>query len=182
MTALERKTGLRPLDLYVGVMAAAGAAIAAWSVIHLPHVNAFEWMLFSVLALIAGRFPLRIPGITATFAVTDTFFVTSALLFGPAPATVTMAIDSLAMSVGRGYPVQRFLFNGSAPAISFWVGCQVFFALLGSGPVYATPVAADPMPATRRNRRPRWADQRSRVRSVRCLSQRQRKSSLSPPR
>jgi putative nucleotidyltransferase with HDIG domain len=143
MAALERKTGLRPLDLYVGVMAAAGAAIAAWSIIHLPRVNAFEWMLFSVLALIAGRFPLRIPGITATFAVTDTFFVTSALLFGPAPATVTIAIDSLAMSVGRGYPVQRFLFNGSAPAISFWVGCQVFFALLGSGPVYATPVAAD---------------------------------------
>ena len=29
-------------------------------------------MLFSALALVAGRFPLRIPGITATFAVTDT--------------------------------------------------------------------------------------------------------------
>ena len=144
MTTLVRTAGLRPLDLYVAVMAAAGVAIAGWSAVLLPQTpHAFEWLLFGGLALIAGRFPLRIPGITATFAVTDTFFVTSALLFGPAPATATVAIDSLLMSAGRGYPVQRFLFNGSAPAISFWVGCQVFFGLLGSGPVFDTPVAAE---------------------------------------
>jgi putative nucleotidyltransferase with HDIG domain len=144
MTTLVRKAGLRPLDLYVVVMAALGAAIAAWSAVLLPQApHTTEWMLFSALALVAGRFPLRIPGITATFAVTDTFFVTSALLFGPGPATVTVVIDSLAMSVGRGYPIQRFLFNGSAPAISFWAGCQVFFLLVGSGPLFDTPVPAD---------------------------------------
>lgn len=144
MTTLARKAGLRPLDLYVGVMAAIGAAIAAWSAAQLFQVpHAMEWMLFSGLALVAGRFPLRIPGLTATFAVTDTFFVTSALLFGPGPATATVVIDSLVMSAGRGYPLRRFVFNGSAPAISFWVGCQVFFLLVGSGPLFDTPLPAD---------------------------------------
>jgi putative nucleotidyltransferase with HDIG domain len=144
MATLVRQAALRPLDLYVVVMAALGAAIAAWSAVLLPQApHTTEWMLFSALALVAGRFPLRIPGIAATFAVTDTFFVTSALLFGPGPATVTVVIDSLAMSVGRGYPIQRFLFNGSAPAISFWAGCQVFFLLVGSGPLFDTPVPAD---------------------------------------
>jgi putative nucleotidyltransferase with HDIG domain len=144
MTTFVRTAALRPLDLSVGVMAAAGAAIAAWSAVLLPRTpHVLEWMVFGGLALIAGRFPLRIPGITATFAVTDTFFVTSALLFGPAPATVIVALDSLLMSAGRGYPLQRFLFNGSAPAISFWAGCQVFFGLLGSGPVFDTPVPAE---------------------------------------
>ncbi len=144
MTTLLRKAGVRPLDLYVIVMAALGAAIAAWSAVLLPRApHTAEWMMISALALVAGRFPLRIPGLTATFAVTDTFFVTSALLFGPGPATITVVIDSLAMSVGRGYPVQRFLFNGSAPAISFWAGCQVFFVLVGSGPLIDMPVPAD---------------------------------------
>jgi putative nucleotidyltransferase with HDIG domain len=144
MMTPARMAGLRPLDLYVGVMAAVGAALAAWSVVlvlQVPH--AMEWMLFSALALLAGRFPLRIPGITATFAVTDTFFVTSALLFGPGPATLTVVVDSLLMSAGRGYPLQRYLFNGSAPAISFWAGCKVFFLLADSGPLFDAPVTPD---------------------------------------
>jgi putative nucleotidyltransferase with HDIG domain len=144
MMSLARKAALRPLDMYVVVMAAFGAAIAAWCAVLLPRTpHTTEWLLFSALALVAGRFPLRIPGLTATFAVTDTFFVTSALLFGPGPATVTVVVDSLAMSLGRGYPIQRFLFNGSAPAISFWAGCQVFFLLTGSGPLFDSPVPAD---------------------------------------
>ena len=144
MMSLARKAALRPLDMYVVVMAAFGAAIAAWCAVLLPRTpHTTEWLLFSALALVAGRFPLRIPGLTATIAVTDTFFVTSALLFGPGPATVTVVVDSLAMSLGRGYPIQRFLFNGSAPAISFWAGCQVFFLLTGSGPLFDSPVPAD---------------------------------------
>ena len=132
------------LDLYVGVMAAIGAAIAVWSILRLPQTpHTTEWLLFSGLALVAGRFPLRVPGINVTFAVTDTFFVTSALLFGPGPATITVALDSLAMSFGRGYKAQRFLFNGSGPAIAFWVGCQTFFQLLGTGPLFDHPVGAD---------------------------------------
>ncbi len=41
-----------------------------------------------VLALMASRFPLRIPGSNAWFSISDTFFMTSALLFGPGPATI----------------------------------------------------------------------------------------------
>ena len=76
---------------------------------------------FTLLALVAGRFPLRVPGTNAWFSISDTFFITSALLFGPAPATVTMAIDSMVMSYGRSQSDwRRLLFNGSAPAIAFW--------------------------------------------------------------
>ena len=46
----------------------------------------------------------------------------SALLFGPAPATVTVAIDSMAMAYGRGSRCSACMFNGGAPAIAFWVG------------------------------------------------------------
>ena len=136
--------GVRPLDIYVTALTGLGVGVVGVSVFQLqgtPHRA--EWLLFAGLALLAGRFALQIPGINARFSVSDTFFVSSALLFGPGPATVTIAIDSLVMSYGRGYPLQRFLFNGSAPAIAFWAGCKVFFYLLGVGPLFDSAVAAD---------------------------------------
>jgi putative nucleotidyltransferase with HDIG domain len=134
----------RTLDVYVGGIAALGAVIFGISVSELsatPHP--LEFTVFTLLALIAGRFPLKVPGINAFFSVSDTFFVTSAVLFGPAPATVTIAIDSLMMSYGRGQQVQRLLFNGTAPALAFWCGAAVFFWLSGFGPVFGANVNAD---------------------------------------
>ena len=49
-----------------------------------------------------------------------------------------MVVDSLADVVRRKRVsrLQRYLFNGSAPAISFWSGAQVFFLLSGAGPLF----------------------------------------------
>ena len=102
-----------------------------------------EWLLIGVLALVSGRFALNMPGINARFSVSDTFFITSALLFGPGPATVTIAMDSLAMSYGRRYPLRNLLFNGSGPAVAFWIASQVFFQLTGTGPLFDSAVQPD---------------------------------------
>src|SRR5215213_7273999 len=88
-----------PVDVYVGLITAVGAAVVGWSLLELWSTPfAREWFALALLAIITGRFPLRIPGTNAWFSVSDTFFITSALMFGPAPATVSMAIDSLVMS------------------------------------------------------------------------------------
>ncbi len=93
--------------------------------------------------MVASRFPLRVPGTNAWFSISDTFFITSALLFGPGPATVTLAVDSIVMSFGVSSKLRRFLFNGSAPAVAFWSGAQVFFWLFGGEPLYGRPIGAD---------------------------------------
>jgi putative nucleotidyltransferase with HDIG domain len=132
------------VDLYVGVVAALGLAVVGTSAVGLtetPHMR--EWIALSLLAMVASRFPLRVPGTNAWFSISDTFFMTSALLFGPGPATVTMALDSLVMSYGLSSKLRRFLFNGSAPAVAFWIGAQAFFALSGVGPLYGNAVGAD---------------------------------------
>ena len=135
---------LRPLDAYVGGIAALGAVIFGISVSQLSGTaHPVEFTIFTLLALIAGRFPLKVPGVNAFFSVSDTFFVASAVLFGPAPGTVTIAIDSLMMSYGRGQHAQRLLFNGSAPTLAFWCGSAVFFWLSGFGPVFGANVNAD---------------------------------------
>lgn len=142
--AWRRVRHVRPLECFIAVIATAGLAVVCSSLYSLPRTpHAFEWLLFGALALFSGRFALKIPGSSARFSVSDTFFVTSALLFGPGPATVAIAIDGIAMSYGRGWGIERFLFNFSAPAVSFWTGSQVFFLLIGGGPLYDAPISAD---------------------------------------
>jgi putative nucleotidyltransferase with HDIG domain len=132
------------LDLFVAVVALVGAVVVVHSTLELPTVAyPVPGALFAALALVAGRFALKIPGLNARFSVADTFFVTSGLLFGPAMATVTIAVDSLLMCYGRKYAARRFVFNGAAPALAFWAGCGVFFALLESGPLFDQHVSPE---------------------------------------
>jgi putative nucleotidyltransferase with HDIG domain len=142
MTMTRRIT---TIDAYVAAVLIAGAFVlgsAAMALPSTPYVR--DWGVLAGLALVASRFPLRVPGRSAWFSISDTFFMTSALLFGPAPATLTIAIDSMLMSRAcRTFSLRRFLFNTSAPAVGFWAGAEVFFRVSGFTPLYGTGVAAD---------------------------------------
>lgn len=133
-----------PIRIYVAAICALGAVIVSASAIQLPSApHALEWSIFAALALIAGRFTLKFPGIDAHISVSDTFFVTSSVLFGPAPATVVMAADSLFIGWHRGWRTRQVLFNGASTALSLWIGAQAFFNLTGTAPLYGAPISAD---------------------------------------
>lgn len=140
-----RRHSLTTVDFYVGAIAAIGLLVIGQSAIALtrtPHLA--EWGALGLLALVASRFPLRVPGSNAWLSISDTFFMTSALLFGPGPATIVVVIDSIALSHKfRTNRVRRFAFNSTAPAVSFWAGAQTFFLMSGLGPVYGTSVSAE---------------------------------------
>ncbi len=139
------RRGFTAIDAYVAAIVIAGVGVlglAAWALPYTPNVR--DWGVLAAVALIASRFPLRVPGRNAWFSISDTFFMTSALLFGPAPATITIAIDSLLMSHAfKTFSLRRFLFNSSAPAIAFWAGAQVFFGLSGLAPLSGATLASD---------------------------------------
>ena len=68
----------------------------------------------------------------------------SALLFGPAPATITLAIDSmLMMHAFKTFSLRRLLFNSGAPALAFWLGAQAFQWLLGPQPLFGANIPLD---------------------------------------
>ena len=133
------------VDLYVGLVMLAGASLFVVSAYTLPSVaHAREWGVLSVLALVASRFPLRVPGRNAWFGISDTFFIASALLFGPAPATITVAVDSMLMaSAFKTWSMRRFLFNTGGPSIAFAIGAQAFFGLAGTGPLFGTHIQVE---------------------------------------
>jgi putative nucleotidyltransferase with HDIG domain len=118
----------------VGVAGALAIAHSLSALPSTPHV--FAWIAMGVFAVIAGSFALKVPGVSATLSISDTFFITSALLFGPAPATVTIAVDSLVVGLNRRHPADRLLFNLSSTAFSLWVASHTFFALAGTPPLY----------------------------------------------
>ena len=136
MTA-PRQAGASPparspaaLRLYVQVIGAVGALAVVQSIAALPRApHPLEWAAFAFLALATGSFTIRVASIEATMSASDTFVITSALLFGPAPATVALAVDSIVMSWRRGHGWTRLAFNAVAPALSLWMAARVFFLI-----------------------------------------------------
>ena len=129
----------RVLSRYVAAVTALGLfAISQSTTSLLAMPRPAEWMLFSVLAIASGRLSLRLPGVNAHASMSDTFMLTSAMLFGPAPATVAMAADGFILSWRRGHSADRMLFNTANPALSVWLGAQAFLVTFGSSPLTGT--------------------------------------------
>ena len=114
----------------MAVVAAIGAAVLLHSLAGVAFVpRPYEWMLFAALAIATGSFSVKIASVVATISISDTFFITLALLFGPAPAAIAVAVDSLIMSWRLGHAWRRIMLNMAAPAVSIWAGAQIFFLI-----------------------------------------------------
>ena len=117
----------RRLVTFTGPVIACGLAVIAAAVWELPSTpNPLGWAVLAVLALVAANFGIKIPGVSAWLSISDTFFMASVLLFGPAPATVTIALDSLIMSWRRGHRLHQLLFNPTGSAIALAAGAAVY--------------------------------------------------------
>ncbi len=134
----------RVLSRYVAAVSALGLFAIAQSLTTLVTVpRPAEWLLLSVLAVAFGRLALRLPGVPVHASMSDTFLFTSAMLFGPAPATVAMATDGFVLSWRRGHSADRMLFNAANPALSLWLGAQGFLAVLGRVPLAGEALSLD---------------------------------------
>src|SRR5712672_2622744 len=129
-----------PLRLYVWTTIAIGATALAVSLVTLaggPH--RYEWALFAALAILTGTFNINLGSAEASISVADTFFITCALLYGPAAAAAAIATDSLVLSLlRRRHGMVRGLFNTLGPTLAMFIAAKAFFALAGIGPLAAS--------------------------------------------
>ena len=102
-------------------------------------------MLFAGLAIVAGSFPIKFASVFAAISIADTFFIALALMFGPAPATIAVAVDSLLISWRRKQPWKRIVFNTAAPAVSMWAGAQAYFFIARVPPLAHNDVLIGPL-------------------------------------
>ena len=127
---------------YVLAVIAVGGGLILSSVLELVfEATTPYWVVVVVLTLLSAPLALRVPSIRATVTVTETFVFASALLFGPAAATFTIALDGLFLSLwAQRRSVPRTLFNVGEPAISIWVASQLFYTVSGVQPLFRSSV------------------------------------------
>src|SRR5712691_7758680 len=85
----HRRPPLTGLDIHVGAVIVLGVVTLATSIHSMattpPPLNA---LLFAAFGLLAGVTAVKIPGVSALVSASDTFFIASAMIFGPGPAMV----------------------------------------------------------------------------------------------
>ena len=123
--------------VYVGIVVGAGAFAIALSLTELGTGSIpSHWVILAALTLLGGVFGIRIPSLHATLFVSETFIFALVVLFGPAPAIATVAVDRLVASIRvRNQTVCRTLFNIAEPAVSVWFSATVFYGLSGVEPL-----------------------------------------------
>jgi putative nucleotidyltransferase with HDIG domain len=114
------------------VLGCAAVGVAVYPIVTVPP----PWytFVFAGLGLLASASAFKIPGVSAYVSASDTFFIASAMLGGPAPAMIALALDSVAMTWRRRYGVQRLLFNAAQSALSLGMATWIF-ELLGGSPL-----------------------------------------------
>ena len=120
----------KSLRLWIQLVAALGILVIIHSLVSLqttPH--RYEWLFFAALAVLTGSFSMKIGSVSASVTIADTFFITTALLFGPAPATLAIALGSFVASWRRGHARERVAFNTATTALGMWAGSHVFFLI-----------------------------------------------------
>src|SRR5579872_898753 len=136
----------RALTWYVRFVIAAGGAVAVESIVRAAYPGrSYEWVLFAILGVLTGSLTIRIATVEASISVADTFFIAAAILFGPAPATAAIALDSLVLSSRKKHPIDRIGFNVAAPALSLWSATHAFFFFARIPPLAQTGLAMPPV-------------------------------------
>jgi putative nucleotidyltransferase with HDIG domain len=117
--------------IFVSVVIGTGFTVIAHSLYLVRHApDPIGWVVLGGLAIFTASFAVKVPGVPVYLSISDAFFITSALLFGPAPATLMIAIDGFVVSVRRRNDVRQLLFNTTSLALALWAGAQAYYALL----------------------------------------------------
>jgi putative nucleotidyltransferase with HDIG domain len=111
------------------------------AVARLPYL----WAILAALAILSQFSKLssiKVPGVTAHLSVSEILLFMMVLMYGVAPAVVTLAVDGLMFSLKQEFRGKRHsnfdyaAFDFAEPALSMWVAAHVYFLLSGLPPLF----------------------------------------------
>jgi putative nucleotidyltransferase with HDIG domain len=126
----------KALRLYVQVVVCVGGLTLLQAIFDSARTpQPLAWLTLAVLALVSGWYRLTFTSVSATIGIDDAFWIATALLFGPGPASLAIVSHGVMFSIRRQWPARQILFNAAALAISIWVSGSTFFWLSGVAPL-----------------------------------------------
>jgi hypothetical protein len=141
--AARRRSGLH--RAYVATVFALGLAalVDAVYVLNRQPVS-YYWIALAGLAVASQFWRIRVPGIKAHLSASEILLFMIVVLFGGAPAVVTIAVDGLLFAFSREWVKvrkQQYLqaaFGLGEPVLSMWVASHVYFMLPGVRPLFGS--------------------------------------------
>jgi uncharacterized membrane protein len=125
--------------IYLSLVVALGAAAVAFSAYKVVVDGlSYQWLILAYLTILTGAFTIRIPGVNSKISVADTFIFINTILFGVAAGVLTAALDGCLASIRFETPSRRRRatpFNTAVMGLSVFAAGEVFFKLLGRGPL-----------------------------------------------
>lgn len=137
MTSKQNLPHVGQLYLAAVILAGLGVVLHSLYSLYVRPVG-YEWFILAGLTLLSGSFTVKVPTIPARLSVSETFVFAAVLLFGPAAATMVVALDSLVISLWifkTSRRAERLFFNFAAPAVAVWIAARVFFAIADIEPL-----------------------------------------------
>ena len=132
----------RPAAYLWGVKVLGTACIVLSLISLVKSPISLGWLIPAGAAILSGLTVLRMRSVEASFSIGDTFSFVALFLYGPEAATVTVALDTLAISM-RVKVTGRGIFNTAAPSLAMWcAGTLVFRMAALPLPVHATGVTS----------------------------------------
>ena len=124
-------------NLYIGAVAAAGAAVLVASVSNVLDLGfqsgELAWLGIAVLTVLIGRLSVKLPLPNCRVSFSDAFIFLSVMVFGGDLATLTAALDGFASSSRDKGTWHKKAFNTAGMALSVNLSARVFARLLPAG-------------------------------------------------
>ena len=109
----------------VNVLGTACIVLSLFTLVKSPI--SLAWLIPAGLAIVSGLTVLRMQSVTASFSIGDTFSFAALFVYGPEAATVTVALDTLAISTRLKGTPGRVIFNTAAPSLAMWFAGTLVF-------------------------------------------------------
>lgn len=90
-----------------------------------------RWFFLAGLTLVSGFLPVKLPSVSATISISETFVFAGTILFGPSVGAILVLLDAgvlsarVSLTKKRRLRFEQVLFNLAAPALSIWVAANV---------------------------------------------------------
>ena len=117
----------RPAAYLWGLNALGTATILLSLITLVKSPISLTWLIPAGLAIMSGLTVLRMPSVAASFSIGDTFSFAALFVYGPDAATVTVALDTLAISTRLKGTPGRVIFNTAAPSLAMWCAGTLVF-------------------------------------------------------
>lgn len=120
--------------VYLAAVIAAGATgvgLSARELLRTPPD--FHWLILAALTLIAAWLSTKVPTLSARISVSEAFVFASVLAFGPAVATIVVALEAVVVTLRLPSERRSFiraLFNISAGSTAIWSSAHLFELLV----------------------------------------------------